>query len=88
MGNTIQPNKAGLALGGLLGIIHLGWALLVAFGWAQPLINFVFWLHFIKPIYLIEPFNAGTAALLVAITALSGYVMGFIFALLWNHFHR
>ena len=80
MGNTIQPNKAGLALGGLLGILHLGWA--------QPLINFIFWLHFIKPIYLIEPFNAGTAALLVAITALSGYGMGFIFALLWNRFHR
>jgi len=88
MGNTIQPNKAGLALGALLGIWHLAWATLVAIGWAQPLINFIFWLHFIKPIYVIEPFNAGTAALLVAITALSGYVMGFIFALLWNRFHR
>lgn len=88
MGNTIQPNKAGLALGALLGIWHLAWATLVAIGWAQPLINFIFWLHFIKPIYVIEPFNAGTAALLVAITAIIGYVMGFIFALLWNRFHR
>ncbi len=88
MGNTIQPNKAGLVLGSLLGIWHLAWALLVALGWAQPLINFIFWLHFIKPIYVIEPFNAGTAAMLVAITALCGYVVGFIFALLWNRFHR
>ena len=88
MEKIIQPNKAGLALGALMGIWHLGWALLVAIGWAQPLINFIFWLHFIKPIYVIEPFNAGTAALLVAITALSGYVTGFIFALLWNRFHR
>ena len=88
MGNTIQPNKAGLALGALLGLWHLAWAILVAIGWAQPLINFIFWLHFIKPIYVIEPFNAGTAALLVAITAMIGYVMGFIFALLWNRFHR
>ncbi len=88
MGNTIQPNKAGLALGALLGLWHLAWAILVAIGWAQPLINFIFWLHFIKPIYVIEPFNVGTAALLVAITAIIGYVMGFIFALLWNRFHR
>ncbi|MDO8534736.1 MAG: hypothetical protein Q7S17_08360 [Xanthobacteraceae bacterium] len=88
MGTNIQPNKAGMALGLLIGGWHLSWALLVATGWAQPFIDFIFWLHFIKPIYVIGPFNAGVAALLVGITAVIGYVLGYAFAMLWNWVHK
>jgi hypothetical protein len=88
MGTNIQPNKAGLALGLLIGGWHLTWALLVATGWAQPFSDFIFWLHFIKPIYVIGPFNAGVAALLVGITAVMGYVLGYAFAMLWNWVHK
>jgi hypothetical protein len=43
-------------LGAMLGSWHLLWSLLVALGVAQPLIDFLFWIHFIKPVYVIEPF--------------------------------
>ena len=85
---TINPNKTGLVFGALLGIFHLGWALLVAVGWAQPLMDFIFSLHFIKPPYVITPFNVGTAAILVLITFASGYATGGVFALLWNKLHK
>lgn len=84
----INPNKAGLALGFFFGGWHLLWSLLVALGWAQPLIDFIFWIHFIKPVYVIEPFNVGIALLLVAVTASIGYAIGCTFGLLWNRIHR
>jgi hypothetical protein len=81
---AISPNRAGLVLGALLGGWHFVWSLLVAAGLAQSLIDFVFWIHFIKPVYLIEPFAFGQAAILVLATAIIGYITGFAFALLWN----
>ena len=80
--------KAGLVLGFVLGGFHLCWSILVALGWAQPVIDFVFWMHFIKPIYVIEPFAIARAAILIAATAGIGFVMGSVFALIWNALHK
>jgi hypothetical protein len=84
----INPHKAGLAFGGLMGSWHLFWALLVALGLAQPLIDFIFWMHFIKPIYVISPFNIGTALVLIGTTSLIGYALGMILAGIWNFLQR
>jgi len=84
---TIRPDRTALILAILLGSWHLVWALLVAAGWAQPLIDFIFWIHFVKPVYVIQKFNIGIALLLVGITAAIGYVIGWIFATLWNKLH-
>ncbi|HTR48993.1 MAG TPA: hypothetical protein VMM16_16545 [Verrucomicrobiae bacterium] len=85
---TFNANRTGLVFGALLGAWHLLWAALVAAGWAQPLLNFVFWMHLIKPIYVVEPFNALTALVLIAVTATFGYVIGWVFAGFWNWIHR
>jgi hypothetical protein len=85
---AVNAHKAGLVLGVLLGGWHLLWALLVAIGWAQPVIDFIFWIHFIKPIYVIGPFSAGVALLLVGVTAVLGYAFGHILGALWNRVHQ
>jgi hypothetical protein len=85
---AIDPIKAGLVFGALMAGVHFCWALLVAVGWAQAVVDFVLWIHFIKPIYLIAPFNIAIAALLVVVTACTGFVLAFLFGLLWNHLHR
>ena len=85
---NICPNRAGLVVALLLGCLHLVWSLLVAFGWVQAVVDFIFWLHFIKLDYTIAEFNAGTALLLVAVTASIGYVVGWAFAVLWNKLHK
>jgi len=84
----INPNKAGLAVGALYGAWHLTWSLLVALGLAQPLIDFLFWIHFIKPVFVIEPFEIVRAAILIVVTAGIGYLIGVVFALVWNRLHR
>ncbi len=83
-----NPNKVGLVIGALIGGWHLFWALLVLFGWAQPFIDFIFWVHMIQPIYMIKPFDPLAAVTLIGITAVIGYVFGFLGALIWNRLHR
>ena len=85
---TISPNKAALVFAILLGGWHLLWSVVVAAGWAQPLINFIFWIHFIRPVYVVENFNIGIALLLIAVTAAIGYAIGWSLAMLWNKLHK
>jgi hypothetical protein len=85
---TITPHRAGLVLATLLGGWHLLWALLVAVGWAQAVLNFVFWIHFLNSPYTVVPFHAGIAVILILVTATLGYVIGYVLAVLWNWIHR
>ena len=75
-------------LGAVVGLWHLSWALLVAFGWAQPVIDFILWMHFIKPVYVVQGFNLTTAVILVVVTTVMGFVVGWVFGTLWNWLHR
>jgi hypothetical protein len=49
-------------------------------GWAQIVADFIFWRHFIKPVYVIEQFAIERAAILLAVTAAAGFVLGAAFA--------
>ena len=80
----IHPNRAGIALGAVLGAWHLLWAAVVALGYAPALLNFVLRLHFLQISYKVFAFNAVTALTLVVATAIMGYAMGYVFALIWN----
>lgn len=84
---AINPVKAGVTFGALIGGCHLLWALLVAAGWAQPLIDFIFWIHFIKPIHVIAPFRIEVAAILVIVTFAAAFAMAYVFSSVWNRLH-
>jgi hypothetical protein len=80
----ISPAKAAISVGSVLGLYHLSWTALVAFGIAKPFMDFVLRLHFIQMSYDIAPFSASTAASLVALTFAIGAAFGLVFALVWN----
>jgi len=84
----VNPNKTGLVLGALAGGWHVLWALVVAAGWAQALINFAFWLHFVSQPFVVRPFQAGVALILIAVTSVLGYTVGYVLGVLWNWVHR
>ena len=88
MNAHINVIKASLVLGTVIGGWHLCWSVLVALRWAQPVIDFIFWIHFIKPIYVIEPFEIVRAAILIVVTTGVGSVIGLVFASIWNALHR
>ena len=85
---TVDAHKLGLVLGTFIGGWHLLWSSLVLLGWAQPVINFAFWLHFITPPYQVGSFVRWRAAALIAVTATIGYIFGRIIGAIWNRIHR
>ena len=84
----VNPFKVGVVFALFLALWHACWAALVAFGAAQPLLDFVFWMHFIRPPYNVEAFDPGRAAILVGVTTAVGMIGGAIGGMLWNLFHR
>ena len=82
--SRIDPLGAGLSLGLLFGATHVAWAALVATGAAPWVMSVVFRLHFIRPPFEIDGFDASVAAFLVAMTTLAGLAMGWAFAAIWN----
>jgi len=84
----LNPNKTGLAFGTLLAAWHGMWSIFVALGWAQAIVNFVFWMHMIKPVYVIGPFSFWIALILIVVTGALGYIAAFMLAALWNWLHR
>jgi polyferredoxin len=87
MTRRISKNKAGVVVGSLMRLWHLMWSLLVAFGVAQAVINWIFRLHFIQPPYTITAFNLVTAVTLIVVTSIIGFVMGWLFGAIWNWLH-
>lgn len=80
----INPNEAGLALGGVMGLWHAVWSAMVFLGIAKPFYDFILGLHFIALSFKILAFNLMTAVTLVVVTAIIGYLVGFVFAVVWN----
>jgi hypothetical protein len=60
----------------------------VLIGWAQPIIDFIFWAHMIKPVYFVKPFDLVAAVALIVITAVIAYFFGCLGALISNRLHR
>ncbi len=80
--------KTGLALGTFAAFGHLVWVILVALKWAQPLSSFVHHMHFLGNTMVFLPFNFGRAIVLIIIAFAMAFIGGFIFATIWNRFHR
>ena len=80
----MSVGKVGLVVAAVFGAWHLCWSFLVAVGWAQVAADFIFWIHFIKPVYVVEPFAIGRAAILLVVAAAIGFVFGVTCAAVWN----
>ena len=80
-------NKAGLLFAALIGGWHCIWIALVAAGLAQPILDFVFWAHMIRRIYIVESFDPVAAVTLILLTTITSYVIGYSAGIIWNRLH-
>jgi hypothetical protein len=79
-----NKNQLGLAVGGLLALIHAVWALIVATGYGQILLDWIFGLHMISTGFAVMPFSWGHALILIIVTFIVGYIIGWLLAAIWN----
>lgn len=84
----MNKNKIGLILGSFMGLFHLVWGLLIAFGFAQLLLDFIYNLHSLNNPFTVMPFDLMRTIGLIVVTSLVGYIFGYVFAMLWNKFHQ
>ena len=88
MDHHINPAKTALTVGVFVGFVHLVWSALVAFGLAQPIVDFVLWMHMINVPYVVTAFDLSAAVTLIVVTTIMGYVFGYVFGKIWNRMHR
>jgi hypothetical protein len=84
----LNKNMVGLALGALMGSFHLVWGLLVAFGWAQAVLDFIFNIHMLSNPVVVNSFSVGLTVALVIVTFVVGYILGWVFAWFSNMIHK
>lgn len=84
----LDPQKTGLGLGSLFGLMHLLWSLMVAIGFAQGLMDWIYSIHFLNNPFRVGVFDVMTALILIVITSIVGFVIGWVFATLWNYWQK
>lgn len=83
-----NPFKGGIVGAILLSFTHLAWALAVLLGVAQPLMDFIFRIHMLAPVLVVQPFRLELALLLIAVTAGIGFVGGVVTAIIVRGLNR
>jgi hypothetical protein len=81
---TASHLNAGFVLAAVMILLHSVWALLVALGWGQAVIDFVFWLHMLSSPYKVQNFEASIAVFLVLATGTIGFVVGSLASFFWG----
>lgn len=80
----LHPHKVGLTLGTFAGLGHVLWSALIAMGMAKPLVDWVLSLHFVSVDFALFGFDLMNAVKLVVFASIWGYVVGYVFASVWN----
>ena len=80
----IKPHKAGMAVGGFFAATHIVWSIVVGLGWGQVWFDFWVTLHGVKSFATVESFDLMRSIELVVVAAVVGYVLGNVFAHIWN----
>ena len=84
----MNGKKVGLILGSFAALIHLVWVLLIALGWAQPFMDFVYRMHSLNNPYMVMQFDLMRSVGLIIIAFIMGNIVGNVLAMLWNKFHK
>ena len=84
----INRQKFAMTLGVFAAVMHLIWVVLVALNLAQPLSGFIHKMHFIDKQHMFTEFSLGRSIGLLVLAFIVAYIVGSIFATIWNKIHK
>ncbi len=84
----LNPGKTALAAGAFAGLWHVVWGILVVLGWASALQSWILDLHFLNNPFAVQSFDIVKWVTLIVVTAVLGYIFGYIFATIWNKINK
>ncbi len=69
-------------------VVHAVWSLMVFFGLAKLYFDWILGLHFLNNPFKVSAFSLVKAGTLLIVVFVVGYLMGWVFAFLWNRLHK
>lgn len=84
----LKESSTALVVGMFVAVMHIIWSLLVFLGLARVYLTWILGLHFLNNPYAVQQFNITKAVTLVGFTFIVGYLLGWIFAIIWNKLHK
>lgn len=88
IGKNMSLFQLTMIFGFSLASLHVCWVLLIAVGWAQPVIDFIFKLHMLSSPFQVQPFELPLALGLIGITFLIGCFYGIVFFVVKRAFEK
>ena len=82
---ALDKQRVALTLGVTCAIVHLIWAVIVGLGYGQRVLDWMMGVHFIATPTMVGHFRLLTALGLIVAAFVGGYVIGWIFAAVWNY---
>lgn len=84
----LNKNKTGLSIGTFFGLGHLLWVLAIAAGLAETVARWWHSTHFVSMQYTIGSLDFVTITTGLLGALVTGYVTGYVFAVVWNVFNK
>lgn len=88
MKGKVDSHRLGMMVGVYAALAHAAWSLLVALDLAQTFVDWSLGLHFFGVEVVVDVFDFATAATLVVVAGICGYVAGYVLGWLWNSFGK
>lgn len=84
MSTNSLPLRLACTLGTAFAALHVVWALLVALGWAQSMVNASLRLHMLSTPVRVASFDLVTAISLIVVTGVVGGLVGWFAGMVWE----
>ena len=84
----MNRHKTAMTVSLFAGLMHLIWEVVLFLGLGQNWLNWKLSMHSLSGPLKVMPFSLGSAIGLIVMSLVGGYIIGWVFASIYNRVHR